>query len=176
MKNIKNHLQNGFSNILNFNTRASRAEFWTIWFFSYLGVFIFAIFVGFTGVAYAAIEFIQLFAIIFIFSAGIRRMHDTGRSGWWMIVPIANLVFLLSNSEPNSNLWGYPSRVSFIATDDEKIEPTYKEEVDIPIDEEDADIEELNNRIKNLQDKKTDALREQKEKLEKEIEKLEENN
>ena len=103
-------------------------------------------------------------------------MHDTGRSGWWMIVPIANLVFLLSNSEPNFNSWGYPGRVSSIVTDDEKIEPVYKKEVDTPIDEEVTDIEELNDMIKNLEDKKTDALREQKEKLEKEIKELEENN
>ena len=32
-----------------------------------------------------------------LFAAGIRRIHDTGRSGWFILVPIYNLVLLVSS-------------------------------------------------------------------------------
>jgi uncharacterized membrane protein YhaH (DUF805 family) len=31
----------------------------------------------------------------------IRRMHDTDHAGWWMLVPIVNLIFLLTPSKPS---------------------------------------------------------------------------
>jgi uncharacterized membrane protein YhaH (DUF805 family) len=39
-------------------------------------------------------------------AVAIRRMHDTGRSGWWCIVPIANLIFACESSQPGSNKYG----------------------------------------------------------------------
>ncbi|WP_135230200.1 DUF805 domain-containing protein [Deinococcus fonticola] len=42
----------------------------------------------------------------------IRRLHDTGKSGWWIligIIPLASLVllvFTIMDSEPGSNKWG----------------------------------------------------------------------
>ena len=46
-------------------------------------------------------------------SVGVRRLHDTGKSGWWMLiclVPIAGaialLVFLVKDGEPGENEYG----------------------------------------------------------------------
>jgi uncharacterized membrane protein YhaH (DUF805 family) len=43
----------------------------------------------------------------------VRRLHDTGRSGWWYFIalvpfagPIILLVFLCSDSQPGDNLYG----------------------------------------------------------------------
>jgi uncharacterized membrane protein YhaH (DUF805 family) len=36
----------------------------------------------------------------------IRRMHDTDHAGWWMLVPIVNLIFLLTPSKPSR--WSSP--------------------------------------------------------------------
>lgn len=36
-------------------------------------------------------------------TAAIRRMHDTDHSGWWLLFPIVNFVFLVSPSK--SNRW-----------------------------------------------------------------------
>ena len=33
-------------------------------------------------------------------------MHDGGHSGWWLLVPIANIVFLISGSQPLENRYG----------------------------------------------------------------------
>jgi uncharacterized membrane protein YhaH (DUF805 family) len=34
-------------------------------------------------------------------TAGIRRMHDTDHSGWWLLFPIVNFIFLVSPSKPS---------------------------------------------------------------------------
>jgi uncharacterized membrane protein YhaH (DUF805 family) len=43
----------------------------------------------------------------------VRRLHDTGRSGWWVLVgliPVIGfiilLVFMVLDSQPASNQWG----------------------------------------------------------------------
>ena len=35
-----------------------------------------------------------------------RRMHDVGKSGWYMLIPIYNLILACSNSENGENKWG----------------------------------------------------------------------
>ncbi len=44
---------------------------------------------------------------------GARRLHDTGRSGWWQLlglIPIAGLIVLIvwwaKEGEPEPNTWG----------------------------------------------------------------------
>ena len=45
-------------------------------------------------------------------AVAVRRMHDVGRSGWWLLlvfIPLAGLVVLYwaaSDSEPGANAWG----------------------------------------------------------------------
>lgn len=43
----------------------------------------------------------------------VRRLHDTGRSGWWVLLfflpligPLVLLIFALLDSQPGSNRWG----------------------------------------------------------------------
>ncbi|EYB68823.1 hypothetical protein DEIPH_ctg017orf0197 [Deinococcus phoenicis] len=46
-------------------------------------------------------------------AVGVRRLHDTGRSGWWMLIGlipfvggIILLIFTVMDSQPGSNKWG----------------------------------------------------------------------
>ena len=39
-------------------------------------------------------------------AVGVRRMHDIGRSGWWILFPFVNLVFLCFDSQPGDNEYG----------------------------------------------------------------------
>jgi uncharacterized membrane protein YhaH (DUF805 family) len=39
-------------------------------------------------------------------AVAVRRMHDVGRSGWWLLVPIANIIFALTDSDPIDNQYG----------------------------------------------------------------------
>jgi uncharacterized membrane protein YhaH (DUF805 family) len=53
-------------------------------------------------------------------AVGVRRLHDTGRSGWWLLlvlIPIIGgivlLVFAVQDSEPGSNAYGQNPKTSF---------------------------------------------------------------
>jgi uncharacterized membrane protein YhaH (DUF805 family) len=39
-------------------------------------------------------------------AVAVRRMHNIGRSGWWIILPFVNLVFLCLDSQPGGNEYG----------------------------------------------------------------------
>jgi len=39
-------------------------------------------------------------------AVGVRRMHDTNRSGWWYLVPIANFIFAVTAGDPGANRYG----------------------------------------------------------------------
>ena len=123
-----------------FSGRATRSEFW--WFTLFIAIVNFVInFVGTiaTGASLAATfnpdslselgggllgsVGVIIFAIIGIIvwlyfllpslSVTVRRLHDTGRSGWWwwislipLVGPIILFVFMLLASEPNDNEYG----------------------------------------------------------------------
>jgi uncharacterized membrane protein YhaH (DUF805 family) len=95
-----------------FSGRARRSEFW--WFtLALILVYIVA------GIIDAAIgnqilEFVVLLAtIVPSLAVTMRRLHDTGRSGWWILIgliPIVGgiilLVFECGDSQPGTNQYG----------------------------------------------------------------------
>ncbi|MCP5115806.1 MAG: DUF805 domain-containing protein, partial [bacterium] len=90
-----------------FTARASRPEFW--W-------FVLATFVA-TGVLTAIAPTIGIIASLALFvpylAAGIRRLHDTNRSGWfWLIglVPFVGVIILIvwlaTDGDAGANQYG----------------------------------------------------------------------
>ena len=70
-----------------FSGRAPRAEYW--WF--YLGYMIFAVVLNMlTSVSeiFGLFGLVYLVLIIPMLAVGVRRLHDTERSGWWLLAPI----------------------------------------------------------------------------------------
>ncbi len=92
--------------------RAGRKEYW----FFYLGNFaigtvLSAMGGSLLGIAnstglYSPSTLFELATLIPTIAVGIRRMHDTDHSGWWILFPIVNLVFLLINSQAGENKYG----------------------------------------------------------------------
>ena len=41
-----------------------------------------------------------LFLLVPLIAAAVRRMHDVGKRGWWVLVPFANIYFLVQPSGP----------------------------------------------------------------------------
>lgn len=39
-------------------------------------------------------------------AVAVRRMHDQDRSGWWILVPIVNLIFMFIDGTPGPNRFG----------------------------------------------------------------------
>ena len=95
--------------------RAGRAEFW--WFF--LASFIISTVLSILGRASVVFSVLGLAYSIALLvptiAVGIRRLHDTARSGWWILiglVPIVGfivlVVFWATQGNPGPNQYGAP--------------------------------------------------------------------
>jgi uncharacterized membrane protein YhaH (DUF805 family) len=88
-----------------FSGRASRSEYWFFYLFYIIILVVGMIVAGAVGIP--NLEYLFVLPLwLPLLAAGIRRIHDTGRSGWFILVPIYNLVLLLSSSNPGTNTYG----------------------------------------------------------------------
>ena len=106
--NFQEAVKTCFSKYVDFSGRASRSEYW--WFV--LAYVIVAIVAGFIHqVVYGLVILAFLLPLL---AAGARRLHDIGKSGWWLLlglIPLVNLVLLyfsVQPSQPESNEYGAP--------------------------------------------------------------------
>lgn len=96
-----------------FSGRSTREAFWMFVLFDIMFTFILSFI---DGIASSKTEILSTLYFLFTFipyiAIWIRRMHDIGRSGWWMLVPIVNFIFLLIESEQGRNKYGPPPRMA----------------------------------------------------------------
>lgn len=102
-------VQDGFSKYVQFSGRSSRSAYW-YWYLFQILVYVAASIVDMILGIYPVLAVVASLAIL-LPSLGItfRRLHDTGRSGWWLLIwilPIIGfiviLVFMLTGSDgPN---------------------------------------------------------------------------
>ncbi len=91
-----------------FNGRARRKEYWMFVLFN----MIFSYSLAFIPLIIEVPELSILYTIysfgvlIPYFAVGVRRMHDAGKSGWFLLIPIYNLVLACTDSEEGDNKWG----------------------------------------------------------------------
>ncbi|MBY4593996.1 DUF805 domain-containing protein [Ottowia caeni] len=102
-----------------FSGRAQRAEYWYFVLFYILILFGLTLIDSITG-SYSAESGMGLLGGIFTLlllipsiAVGARRLHDTGRSGWWLLIAliplvgaIVLLVFTVQDSTPGENQYG----------------------------------------------------------------------
>jgi uncharacterized membrane protein YhaH (DUF805 family) len=102
-----------------FSGRARRREYWfflLVYLVIYIVLTIVDTMVGLLNAATGIGILGGLFALAMLIpsiSVGVRRLHDTGRSGWWLLIaliPIVGavvlLVFYLLDSQPGDNRFG----------------------------------------------------------------------
>jgi uncharacterized membrane protein YhaH (DUF805 family) len=105
----------GFEHYAKFDGRASRPAFW--WWF--LFVILVGIAADIIGVAIHSVALtsgiVSLALLLPNLSVSIRRLHDTDRSGWWVLIAlipligfIVLLIFYLQDSDPGENKHGPP--------------------------------------------------------------------
>jgi uncharacterized membrane protein YhaH (DUF805 family) len=103
-----------------FSGRARRKEYWMFFLFNMLIAFAIGLVTGFIGgvagigasLANVANVIYSLFVLIPGLAVGVRRMHDLGRSGWWLLFPFVNLVFLCSDGQPGDNEYGPDPKIA----------------------------------------------------------------
>jgi len=102
-----------------FNGRARRKEYWMFYLFNLLisiGLLIVDNLIG-TFSAESGFGLLSTIYGLAVLIPGlavcVRRLHDTGRSGWWILIalvpfvgPIVLLVFMVLDSEAGTNAYG----------------------------------------------------------------------
>ena len=102
-----------------FSGRAQRAEYWWFYLISTLIIIGLSLIDQATGTldeetGMGLLTTLYSLAILIpSIAVGVRRLHDTGRSGWWLLIglipvlgSIVLIVFFVLDSEPGENAYG----------------------------------------------------------------------
>ena len=106
-----------FRKYAQFSGRSRRKEYWMFTLFNILASVSLGIVDGILGLGdmgFGLLSGIYSLAVIVpSLAVSIRRLHDTGRSGWWLLIAlvpilgaIALLVFMVQDGEPGPNRYG----------------------------------------------------------------------
>jgi len=94
-----------------FEGRARRKEYWMFFLFNIIIAVVLGIIDGILGIG--VLSAIYMLAVLVPgIAVTVRRLHDTGRSGWWILiglVPIVGLVllvFMFLDGTPGPNKYG----------------------------------------------------------------------
>lgn len=95
-----------FKKYAEFKGRARRKEYWMFTLFHLIVAY---------ALMFTAMKFPSVMIVYFIYAlgalipslaVGVRRMHDVGKSGWYLLIPIYNLILACTNGEEGKNEYG----------------------------------------------------------------------
>lgn len=90
------------ANYATFSGRARRSEYWYFVLFNIIFAFIFGFSVGYIGKP----EWANIYTLALLLpgiAVGVRRMHDVGKSGWYLLIPFYNFVLAVTEGEAGEN-------------------------------------------------------------------------
>ena len=111
MMNLVDSVKTCLQKYVGFEGRASRSEYW--WF--YLVFFLSSMVAGIADGMVFGMEKtdptwitigLRLALLLPLLSSGVRRMHDHGKSGWFILIPFYNLYLLIVEGEAMPNAYG----------------------------------------------------------------------
>jgi uncharacterized membrane protein YhaH (DUF805 family) len=84
----------GFRNAFDFKGRARRPEYWWFFLFVFAGAFVLGLLemVLLGRGSSVLVTLFQLAIFVPFLAVGWRRLQDTGRPGWWLLIPTAVVV------------------------------------------------------------------------------------
>jgi uncharacterized membrane protein YhaH (DUF805 family) len=95
------------TNYAGFEGRARRSEFWYFLLFNIIIAIILGVVDGMIGLATFGIADIYSLAVLVpSIAVAIRRMHDIGKSGWFILIPFYNLYLFSIEGEKGTNEYG----------------------------------------------------------------------
>ena len=102
-----------FKQYADFNGRARRKEYWMFFLFNIIASFILGAVDAAVGSYGALTGIYALVVLIPSIAVGVRRLHDTGKSGWMLLVvfiPVIGtiwlLILLIMDGTPEENQYG----------------------------------------------------------------------
>lgn len=100
-----NHYIDALKKFAIFSGRASRANYWYFVLFNFLILIVLAVLsaVMENQLLYMIYNIAMLIPSI---SVGVRRMHDVNKSGWFILIPIYNLILTLTEGTHGPNEYG----------------------------------------------------------------------
>lgn len=102
-----NYFVKVLTNYAVFNGRARRSEYWYYTLFSVIISIVLTFIDAAIGSTVGIIGLVfSLGTIIPSIAVGVRRMHDVGKSGWFLLIPIYNLILACTNGETGTNQYG----------------------------------------------------------------------
>jgi uncharacterized membrane protein YhaH (DUF805 family) len=94
---------------VDFDGRASRSEFWWFFLFQIIVIVVLSMVLSIVG------SLVSLALLLPGLGAGVRRLHDIGKSGWWIFIGLIPLIGWLiaiywaaQPGQTESNNWGAP--------------------------------------------------------------------
>ena len=106
-----NAVRSVFNQYAGFTGRARRSEYWFFVLFTFLVYLAASVVDAVLGIPLFTLV-VGLGLLVPTLAVSVRRLHDTGRSGWWMLlslVPFGGIVLIVFDcldSEPGPNRFG----------------------------------------------------------------------
>ena len=107
-----------WKNYVTFTGRSRRKAYWVFFVFNVIATILANLIDNVLGLAgqsvYGPVSMLYALAVFLPgLALAVRRLHDTGRSGWWMLlgfIPLIGwivlLIFFVTDSQPGSNQYG----------------------------------------------------------------------
>ena len=93
-------------NYATFSGRARRKEYWMFYLINMIiSLSINAITANQAGLSIVG-SIYSLALLVPSIAVGVRRMHDVNKSGWFLLIPIYNIVLLATNGDSGTNEYG----------------------------------------------------------------------
>ena len=96
-----------------FNGRARRTEYWMFCLINFIIGFVLGFVEGIIGTGSVLLIIYSLAVMIPSIAVSIRRLHDTNRSGWWLLITlipfiggIILIIFTAQDSQAGDNQFG----------------------------------------------------------------------
>jgi|SaaInlV_125m_DNA_1040241.scaffolds.fasta_scaffold47100_1 uncharacterized membrane protein YhaH (DUF805 family) len=148
------YIKQGLSNWTNPSGRSSRAEYWS----TLITLNLLALILIFVNEALYSL--LTLFSLFVGISLGIRRMHDAGVNGWFILIPLVNFLYAFSKSEQKENKWGpVPKESSLNSNKPSELIKNIETNQDSP--EELKELEQRLNDLKKLEKEKDEKIQKQ---------------
>lgn len=88
-----------------FNGRARRSEYWYFFLFNLIISVVLGVIGGVIHFKYIG-NLYSLAVLLPGLAVGIRRMHDVGKSGWFILIPIYNIILAATEGTKGDNEYG----------------------------------------------------------------------